>query len=212
VRTRLVKLSGSNGVSDSENSLPPSGQTLATALKSLVSALDARSVQYAIMGGIAAIQHSRARTTDDIDALLAIPQIALPGLFEALKSGGFAVDVVKSIREFRHEGLTTIRFGEVLIDLMRPILPVYAHVLSSAVQREILGQSVRIVSVEGLIVTKLIAFRPQDEADIRELLAAHSGLLDLNYIRNEFATVADKNDPRWAKFDLWLREASPVKE
>jgi predicted nucleotidyltransferase len=171
-----------------------------------VSTFDARSVQYAIMGGIAAIQYSRSRTTNDIDALLAVPQIAMAGLFEALESAGFVVDVPKNVREFRDDGLTTIRYGEVLIDLMRPILPVYAHVLDRAVQSQILGQPVRVVSVEGLIVTKLLAFRLQDETDIRELVVAHKGRLDLDYIRREFATVADKGDPRSAKFEAWARE------
>jgi hypothetical protein len=89
---------------------------------------------------------------------------------------------------------------------MRPVLPVYAHVLSAAVRADVLGQSVRISTVEGLIVMKLIAFRPQDQADISDLLAAHRAHVDFNMIRAEFETVADPADPRWAKLDSWVRE------
>ena len=190
-------------MSDADNSLPPSGQTLKQALSSLVATRDARSIRYAIIGGVATIQHTRVRTTNDIDALVTVPQIAMPGMFEALEARGFLVDLPKNIRELRDDGLTTIRFGDVLVDLMRPVLPVYAHVLDGAVAAEILGQTVRISSAEGLIVMKLIAFRPQDESDIRDVLAAYRGRLDLQHIRAEFATLADPDDPRWAKLESW---------
>lgn len=197
-----------NGVSDADSSLPPSGQTLQQAFNSLVAVLNARGVRYAIIGGIATIQHTRVRTTNDIDALLSIAQIAIPGMFEALQVSGFMIDAATNIREFNEDGLTTIRYGEVLVDLMRPVLPVYSHVLDGAVQTEILGQSVPISSAEGLIVMKLIAFRPQDESDIKDLLAAYRDRIDLNYVRAEFGTVADLNDPRWAKLESWIHELS----
>jgi hypothetical protein len=155
---------------------------------------------------VATIQHSRLRTTNDVDALLTVTPLAMPGMFEALQASGFVVDLQKSIRELRDDGLTTIRFADVLVDIMRPVLPVYAHVLDSAILAEILGQTVRISSAEGLIIMKLIAFRPQDESDIRDLLAAYRGRLDMTHIREEFATVADPEDPRWAKLELWHRE------
>ena len=62
----------------SERSSPPSGTTLERAFRTLVRVLDARRAPYAIIGGIATIQHTRLRTTDDIDALLSVPQIGMP--------------------------------------------------------------------------------------------------------------------------------------
>ncbi len=171
----------------------------------LVDTLDARSVRYAIIGGIATIQHGRVRTTADIDVLLSIPQLAMSGLFDALNDCGFIVDVRRNIIELRDDGLTTVCFGDVLVDLMRPVLPVYSHVLDRAISTGILGQTVRICAVEGLIVMKLVAFRPQDKADIQDLLAAHGSELDLAYIRTEFASVAEANDPRWEKFEAWIK-------
>lgn len=197
-------LTGSNGVSDADNSLPPSGQALKQALRSLVETLDASSVRYAIIGGIATIQHGRVRTTADIDVLLTIPQIAMPALFSALLEKGFTLDLKRNIAELRDNGLTTLRFQDVLVDMMRPILPVYSHVLDRAIPADILGQSVRISSIEGLIVMKLIAFRPQDEADIQELISAYRGQLNVEYVRSEFATVANADDPRWRKLEAWL--------
>ena len=111
-----------------------------------------------------------------------------------------------NLRELRDDGLTTIRFGDVPVDLLRPVLPVISQVINTAVQTEIFGQAVRISTAEGLIVMKLIAFRPQDESDIRDLLAAYRGSLDPGGIRSDFQTVADSNDPRWAKFESWVKE------
>ncbi|MEO6437372.1 MAG: hypothetical protein ABIP55_16635 [Tepidisphaeraceae bacterium] len=129
-----------------DDSLPPSGQTLRRAFEALVATLNERGIRYAIIGGLALIQHTRVRTTDDINAPLTVPQIAMPGLFEALRDRGFTVDLEKNIRELRDEGFTTVRFADVIVDLMRPLIPAYAHVLDRAVNMQILGQSVRISS------------------------------------------------------------------
>jgi len=165
-------------------------------------------VRYAIIGGLAIIQHTRVRTTDDIDALLTIPHVGLPGLFEALRQRGFNIDAQKNIREFRDDGFTSICFADVIVDLMRPLIPAYVHVLDRAIAVDILGQNVRICSADGLVVTKLIAMRPQDEADIRDLLTAYGGKLDLDFIRGELETFTDPDDPRRAKFATWVRQTT----
>ena len=193
---------------NADDSLPPSGPTLRQAFDALVATFNERGVRYAIIGGIAIIQYTRVRTTDDIDALLAVPQLALPGLFESLKDRGFVVEPERNLRELRDDGLTTVRFADVIVDLMRPMLPLYAHVLDRAVSKEVLGQKVQMSSAEGLIVMKMVAMRPQDESDIKEMLAAFAGSLDLNYIRTELDTFADPDDPRRIKLESWVKEAT----
>lgn len=195
-------------MSDADNSLPPSGPALRQAFEALVTTFQQRGIRYAIIGGIATIQHTRVRTTDDIDALLTVPQIALPGLFEALRDRGFAIDFLKSIREFRDDHLTTIRFGDVIVDLMQPVLPAYAHVLDRAIDAQILGHTVQISSAEGLIVMKLIAMRSQDESDIQDLLAAYAGKLDLDYVRSELDAFSKPDDPMRMKFETWVRQVT----
>ena len=76
-----------------------------------------------------------------------------------------------------------------------------------AITTDILGHRVRISSAEGLIVMKLIAMRPQDEADVHDLLAAYGDDLDLDFIRSELDTFAEPDDPRRTKFDTWVRQA-----
>ena len=74
---------------DSDDSLPPSGPTLTQAFEALVTTLNARGVRYAIIGGLATIQHTRVRTTDDIDVLLTIPQIGCRACSSHMARGGF---------------------------------------------------------------------------------------------------------------------------
>jgi predicted nucleotidyltransferase len=171
----------------------------------LVAVLNQRGVRYAIIDGLAVLHYTRVRATEDIDAMLNVPQLAMPGLFEALKESGFDVDVMKNIRELRDEGITTIRYSGVIVDLMRPVIPAYAHALERAIDAQVFGQTVRVSSAEGLIIMKLAAMRPQDEADIQELLSANTGRLDLDFIRREFESFSEADDPRRAKLDAWIR-------
>jgi hypothetical protein len=164
-----------------------------------------RGIRYAIIGGLAVIQHGRVRSTEDVDALISIPALELPALFEALRARGFEIDLQRNIRELNDDGTTCIRFADVLVDLLRPIVPAYSHVLDRAVTREVLGQKVQIGSIEGLIITKLMGMRSQDEADIQELLTAAEGNLDKEFLRAELASFTSPQDPRRAKLEQWLK-------
>lgn len=62
------------------------------------------------------------------------------------------------------------------------------------------GHQLRVLSPEGLIVTKLFSFRPQDQEDIRVLLAANQNTIDLDSIRREWAAVSLGEEARSA----WL--------
>ena len=204
VRWRRVSGIVSNCVPTADDFLPPGGQTLRQAFEALVITLNERGIRYAIIGGLAIIQHTRVRTTDDIDVLLTLQQAAIPGLFEALGKRGFSIDLQKNIREFCEGGLTTIEYAEVIVDLMQPVLPAYAHVLDRVICADILGHRVWISSAEGLVVMKLISMRPQDEADVQDLVAAYGASLDLDFIRAELETFAKPGDARRAKFETWV--------
>jgi hypothetical protein len=107
----------SNRMPSGDNSSPRTEPTLQQAFSSLVSVLNERRVRYAIIGGIAILQHTRVRATEDIGALLTVAQVEMPGLFEAFRDRGFSVDVMTNVREFRDHGLTCIRYGDILADL-----------------------------------------------------------------------------------------------
>jgi len=93
----------------SDDSLPPEGPTLQRAFEALTATLKEQGVSYAIIGGMALVHHARVRATDHVDALLTVPAVALPRLFEALAQSGFRVEAQRNIREFQEaffEGAT----------------------------------------------------------------------------------------------------------
>lgn len=186
--------------------MPPSGPTLLRAFQALIQTLNERRVDYAIIGGLAVIHHGRIRTTEDIDVLLALPQIAMAGFFEALQRRGFEVDVAIAIRDFLDAGAAIARFEHVIVDLVRPVLPMYGRAITSSVESMLAGVTVRVCAPEGLIAMKVIADRPQDQMDVRELMLAYGGRLDFEFIRREIRSVVGADDPRCERFEQFVRD------
>jgi hypothetical protein len=176
-------------------------QNLVTGLLEHVQALDRFHLRYAVIGGIAAGYRSRPRFTQDLDFLLEVPQLVLPRLLEDLHGRGFAFDAQTVIREWTSQHLMVMSFHGVRIDWLKAVIPLYQHVIDQAHSESWLGRSIRIAAVEGLILTKLIAFRGQDQVDIESLLAANRGQLDLDFIHREWQAVADSDDPRMQRFN-----------
>ena len=180
---------------------------LVTAVETLSEVFVERGIEYALLGGLATMLRGRPRFTQDVDILLSVPQVALPGLLDELIHRGFSLDTDTVIREFVQHHMTAFRFGVVRIDWLKPVLPLYAHALAAATSIPwTAGHSLRVLAAEGLIITKMVAFRPQDQEDIRTLIAANAAELNVELIRREWATVADGEEQRTA----WLEAALAV--
>jgi hypothetical protein len=63
------------------------------------------------------------------------------------------------------------------------------------------GHFLRVSTPEGLILMKMVAFRPQDQADIETLLIANHAEIDLSLIRQEWAAVAEGEEARTSWLD-----------
>jgi hypothetical protein len=177
---------------------------LVRSVEQLADAFGARSVRYAVVGGLGVIMRGRPRFTQDVDVLLDVPQLALPGLADELAARGFDVDPVTLIREYVREHMTVFRFGSIRIDWLKPVLPLYARALADAsVLTWTPGHPLRVATAEGLILTKMVAFRPQDQVDIETLLIANRDEIDLAVIREEWSAVAAGEEDRTA----WLEAA-----
>ncbi|HET6574880.1 MAG TPA: hypothetical protein VFG68_14840 [Fimbriiglobus sp.] len=173
------------------------------AVRQLAMAFDRRRVRHALIGGLAVGVRSRPRATKDADFILHVPALAFPGLLEDLVADGFEIDVMDVVRRWSVEKFTVFYRGTVRVDWMQPILPLYAHVLDTAEPTPWLDTSLRVATAEGLILTKLVAFRAQDQADIVALLAANRDDIDLDLIRREWAPFAATEADR----TKWLDDA-----
>jgi hypothetical protein len=86
---------------------------------------------------------------------------------------------------------------------MQPVVPLFAHVLDTAESKSWLDTQVRVATAEGLVLTKLVAFREQDQADIVALLEANRDTFDIDLTRREWQPYAASEVDRTA----WLETA-----
>lgn len=179
-------------------------EELVRAVDALADAFAARSIRHALIGGLATSLRGRLRYTQDADFLIDVPQLALPGLLDDLAGRGFTLDPSVVIKEYVREHVTAFSFEETRIDWLKPILPLYARALADA---QILewseGRPIRVVTAEGLILTKMVAFRPQDQMDIDTLLTANRDAIDVASIREQWSPFAAAEADRTA----WLEAA-----
>src|SRR5882762_2466380 len=100
--------------------MPPERDPLADelihAVELLADAFDAKSIRYAVVGGLATVMRGRPRFTQDVDVLLDVPQLMLPGLLDELARLRFDFDMATVIQEYVREHMTSFRFGSVRID------------------------------------------------------------------------------------------------
>lgn len=177
---------------------------LVRAVELLADVFAARSIRYALLGGLAASFRGRQRFTQDVDVLLDVSQVALPGLLDELARAGFNFDMTTVIGEYVREHMAVLHFGLVRIDWIKPMVPLFHRTIRDATPLLWTdGHSVQVASAECLIVTKLVAFRPQDQADIESLLSANRDSIDVEIIRTEWAAVAGNFDER----SIWLEAA-----
>lgn len=177
---------------------------LVRAVELLSDTFAAQSIRYALVGGLAVSMRSRPRFTQDVDVLLDVPQLKLPALLGALGHEGFAFDLPTVIREYVHDRLTTFWYANVRIDWLAPALPLYVRALTdAAVLPWTEGHALRVATPEGLILTKMVSFRPQDQIDIESLLIANRDSIDTDLIWREWSAVALGEESRTA----WLEEA-----
>jgi hypothetical protein len=176
-------------------------EKLALAVELLADAFAARSVRHALIGGLAVSLRGRPRLTQDVDVLVDVPEIALPGLLAELVEHGFAIDLALVIDEYVHEHMTSFRFGPVRIDWLKPVLPLYSRAIVNASPLDWSeGHPIRVATAEGLILTKMVSFRPQDQLDIEALLTANRDTIDVQQVRDEWSAFAETEAQRTA----WL--------
>jgi hypothetical protein len=183
---------------------PPLSQELNRAVESLSEAFAARSIRHALIGGLATILRGRPRYTQDVDFLIDVPRIALLGLLEDLVARGFSLDPSVVIKEYVQNHMTSFMIGPVRIDWLKPVFSFYTRALADATAMEWSeGHPVRVATAEGVILTKMVAFRPQDQADIETLLTANRDDIDVDLIRQEWSPFAATEAERTS----WLEAA-----
>ncbi len=175
-------------------------------LEQLAQVLNERKTNYALIGGLGVAMRGPIRTTRDIDIMLSVPQVELPRLLESLIERGFRMDLRESIGAWTREHLLDFAFGQVRVDWIKAVLPIFERILNRATWEDVGEQQVRVADAEGLLLLKLIAFRPLDQEDIRGILAANPGSLDLGWVRRELSELVTPDDASPGQFEQLVLE------
>ena len=132
--------------------------------------LNNAGAEFVVIGGHAVMFHGYPRSTDDLDLLYTQSSENSEKLARAIApfvAGVTAADFMGPADEF-----AIIRTGGVRIDLLPEIDGVNTELaLSSAVDTQLFGEPVRMISRALLIANKSATSRLKDKADVEELEA-----------------------------------------
>lgn len=152
-------------------------------IKQVVAAFVGARTAPALIGGLALAAHQVVRATRDVDFLVDADDA--DRLHDILLALGYrcvhrSEDAANYLRD--DEGL----------DLLYAHRPVARRLLNEAIERETVMGPLRVISAEGLIGFKLQALvnnpsRVRDLEDIRALLRAQNGRLNMSEVREYFA-------------------------
>jgi hypothetical protein len=144
---------------------------------------DSFNLRYALLGAIAVNIWNPYRRTHDIDA--AVDRADLLKLKESLVSLGYVL--VENPRlekfEFKH------RKGDIDIYTDKVSGIDVSDLLTRAIEGELEGRRVKVVSPEDLILLKAKAGRERDMADISVILVNLRGNLDWSYLKEKASNL-----------------------
>ena len=148
-------------------------------LRSLLAALNAKSVRFVVIGGVAVAAHGYVRGTEDLDLVPDPDPENLNRLAEALTELESTLPTAAE-RPFhpdtdagvirRGGNLTAMtRFGGLDIVQRARGVPSYSQLIDDAVESDLLGIPVMICSLGRLREMKIAQDREQDRADLANL-------------------------------------------
>ena len=151
-----------------------------------------------LIGGLAVIAHGHVRTTDDIDATVSAQGTSPEQIVELAR--------VQDIYPRIDDAIAFARRNQVLLLIHRPTgieldlslawLPFEEQALARSVVVRFRGLELRVCDLEDLIVYKLVAARPVDIEDARQLSMRHHTRID-----------RDKMTRRLTEFDEMLEDS-----
>lgn len=159
----------------------------------VVRVLEGLQAPYAVGGAVAMAFAGRIRGTRDVDVLAAVPALRAQEFAEALSREGFtlrdpagAVAPVDSrflSEGARKDGLFRVWLDDISVDFFTPRVPLQDSILKRRRRQELSGLTLWLTTTEDLVLLKMVFHRPKDLEDVRHLLAANAGALDLDYLR-----------------------------
>lgn len=160
--------------------------TLTTHLRNVITVLQQANIPYALAGGLAFSALVEPRATVDIDILILLQadsrQVLLGRLepyFDTLIPHPNPM-AFHQLHIWRVVGLAEHR--EVILDFLLAESGFHQNVLQRAMQITFLGQPLKVVTLEDLMIFKQLSGRPQDHADLSMIETLLHDEIDRAYI------------------------------
>jgi hypothetical protein len=144
--------------------------------------LETHGIPYALIGGLAVSALGRERFTKDVDFTISIDESQAKTLEKLFKGDPiYKVHLISFISSPKIPDMFRIFWRETPVDLLVANTDFQKEIVQRALSETVAGRTIKIATPEDLIVLKLLADRPQDQADISVLLKRYQRL-DWAYI------------------------------
>ena len=156
--------------------------------------LDRLGLQRSYGGAIAYNYYGPPRLTQDVDILVLTRDVVMPALVEELQRAGCVhgdrelvpVDLRAVLEDLRGKThYTVFVYAGVRIEMFVPWHAFHHRVLERSPVRELEGRRIRIHAPEDLIIFKKVFDRPKDIGDIKAMLMAQQGRLDVVRMKDD---------------------------
>ena len=192
-RRRIVWLTGTSIIA-SDWLYVPSPAPHAELLLALSQVLARLRVGWYVFGAQAVMHWGRPRLTEDIDVTVQLGSVETGRLVADLRQAGFELRVEGTAAFVAQTRVIPLTFGDSGwgLDVVLGGPGLEEEFVRRAVQVELApGVTVPIISAEDLIVTKVLAGRPKDLDDVRGVLVAQAGRVDLTAARETLTMLED---------------------
>lgn len=144
-------------------------------LEQLLSALNAHSVRYVVVGGHAIAVHAQPRATKDLDVFIDRSPENAQAVYAALADYGAPLGDATPEDFERPTSVLRLGVPPVCVDIMQSIDGVdFDSAWEASSEHTVDGFRARYISAEHLIANKLASGRPQDLADVAAVRKAQA--------------------------------------
>ncbi len=157
---------------------------LQTTLADVTRWLREERIPFAVIGGIAATFRGEARFTADVDVVIGVDLDGALRLLERLPKSVFQPLFPDVEEVLRKSFLLPLRHSitHISVDIAVGLSGFEQQAISRATEIELPDGRIPVVSAEDLILMKLLAGRPRDTDDVRNILLRQGPALDWNYL------------------------------
>ncbi len=165
------------------------------ALRDLAAWMQSSSLPAVVIGGVAVSLLSRPRVTRDMDIVALIDDSRLEELTAQAARFGFLPRITNAVEFARTSRILLLQHEPtgIQLDVSLGALPFEREMIARSQPAPLGDVCLPLPTPEDLIVTKAVAGRPRDIADIEAIVQAHPGL-DRARVRNWVSAFADALD------------------